>query len=90
MNWDQIEGKWKQMKGSVRKQWGKLSDDDVEFMAGSKDQAACRNVTALRKKRRRSRRTNGCRPRPSRRLPVARAARPKYRSVKPEWTVLFG
>ena len=38
MNWDQIEGKWKQMHGAVRKQWGKLTDDDLEFMAGSKDQ----------------------------------------------------
>src|SRR5450759_1801066 len=38
MNWDQMEGKWKQMKGAVRKQWGKLTDDDLEFMAGSKDQ----------------------------------------------------
>jgi uncharacterized protein YjbJ (UPF0337 family) len=38
MNWEQIEGKWKQMQGGVRKQWGKLTDDDLEFMAGSKDQ----------------------------------------------------
>ena len=33
-----MEGKWKQMKGMARKQWGKLTDDDLEFMAGSKDQ----------------------------------------------------
>jgi uncharacterized protein YjbJ (UPF0337 family) len=38
MNWDQMEGKWKQMRGVLRKQWGKLTDDDLEFMAGSKDQ----------------------------------------------------
>ena len=38
MNWDQMEGKWKQMKGVVRKQWGKLTDDDLAFMAGSKEQ----------------------------------------------------
>src|SRR5260370_36689338 len=38
MNWDQVEGKWKQMKGSVKKQWGKLTDDDLEYIAGSKDQ----------------------------------------------------
>ena len=37
MNWDQMEGKWKQMKGVVRKQWGKLTDDDLAFMAGSKE-----------------------------------------------------
>ena len=38
MNWDILEGKWKQMKGSVKKQWGKLTDDDLDYMAGSKDQ----------------------------------------------------
>jgi uncharacterized protein YjbJ (UPF0337 family) len=38
MNWEQVEGKWKQMKGAARKQWGKLTDDDLEYMAGSKDQ----------------------------------------------------
>ena len=37
MNWDQVEGKWKQLKGDVRKQWGKLTDDDLEYMAGSRD-----------------------------------------------------
>jgi uncharacterized protein YjbJ (UPF0337 family) len=37
MNWDQIEGKWKQVKGSVKQQWGKLSDDDLAFIDGSKD-----------------------------------------------------
>ena len=29
MNWDQMEGKWKQMKGVVRKQWGKLTEQFV-------------------------------------------------------------
>jgi uncharacterized protein YjbJ (UPF0337 family) len=38
MNWDQMEGKWKQMRGVARKQWAKLTDDDLAFMAGSKDQ----------------------------------------------------
>jgi uncharacterized protein YjbJ (UPF0337 family) len=37
MNCDQIEGKWKQVKGSVRKQWGELTDDDLTKMAGSRD-----------------------------------------------------
>ena len=37
MNWDQLEGKWKQLKGGIRTQWGKLTDDDLEYMAGSKD-----------------------------------------------------
>jgi uncharacterized protein YjbJ (UPF0337 family) len=38
MNWDQVEGKWKQMKGSVKEKWGKLTDDDLEQIAGLRDQ----------------------------------------------------
>ncbi len=38
MNWDQIEGKWKQLKGSAKQQWGKLTDDDLDYMRGSRDQ----------------------------------------------------
>ncbi len=37
MNWDQIEGTWKQMKGDIRKKWAKLTDDDVEYIGGNKD-----------------------------------------------------
>ena len=37
MNWDHLEGKWKQMKGSIREQWGKLTDDDLEVIAGNRD-----------------------------------------------------
>lgn len=40
MNWDQVEGKWKQMKGSVKKQWGKLTDDDLDVIAGKQEQLA--------------------------------------------------
>ena len=38
MNWDQIEGKWKEMTGKVQTQWGKLTDDDLETLGGSKDE----------------------------------------------------
>jgi uncharacterized protein YjbJ (UPF0337 family) len=38
MNWDQIEGKWKQLTGSARERWGKLTDNDWEIIAGKKDQ----------------------------------------------------
>jgi len=38
MNWDQLEGKWKQLKGDVRQKWAKLTDDDLEYMAGGRDQ----------------------------------------------------
>ncbi len=37
MNWDMVEGKWKQFKGDVRSTWGKLTDDDLEAIAGKKD-----------------------------------------------------
>jgi len=37
MNWDRIEGEWKNFKGKVRDKWGKLTDDDVEAAGGKKD-----------------------------------------------------
>lgn len=37
MNWTQIEGKWKQLKGDIKSTWGKLTDDDVAAVAGKKD-----------------------------------------------------
>jgi uncharacterized protein YjbJ (UPF0337 family) len=37
MNWDQVEGKWKQVKGSIRERWGKMTDDDLEIIAGNRD-----------------------------------------------------
>jgi uncharacterized protein YjbJ (UPF0337 family) len=37
MNWDQIEGKWKQMKGDIRKKWADLTDDDIEMIKGNRD-----------------------------------------------------
>ena len=38
MNWDQIEGKWKQVKGRAKEKWGKLTDDDLDIIAGKRDQ----------------------------------------------------
>ena len=38
MNSDQMEGKWKQMKGSLKSRWGKLTDDDLTVIEGQKDQ----------------------------------------------------
>lgn len=37
MNWDQISGNWKQFKGNMRTQWGKLTDDDLEQAKGHRD-----------------------------------------------------
>ena len=42
MDWNIIEGKWKELKGKAREEWGKLTDDDLEIMAGSKDKLAGR------------------------------------------------
>jgi len=38
MNSDQLQGKWKQMKGSIRERWGKLTDDDVDVVNGQTTQ----------------------------------------------------
>jgi uncharacterized protein YjbJ (UPF0337 family) len=37
MNWDQIQGKWKQFSGKVREKWGKLTDDELKAIAGRRD-----------------------------------------------------
>ena len=37
MNWDVIEGNWKQLKGSVQEKWGKLTDDHCDTIAGKRD-----------------------------------------------------
>lgn len=38
MNWDRIQGNWKQVSGKVREKWGQLTDDDVTKIAGRRDQ----------------------------------------------------
>ena len=38
MNWDRVEGKWKQMRGAARAKWGRLTDDDLDLIAGHMDQ----------------------------------------------------
>jgi uncharacterized protein YjbJ (UPF0337 family) len=37
MNWDQIQGKWSQMKGSVKQKSGRPTNDDLDVIAGSTD-----------------------------------------------------
>jgi uncharacterized protein YjbJ (UPF0337 family) len=37
MNWDQIQGKWKQIKGEAKTRWGKLTDDDLDVIGGQRD-----------------------------------------------------
>lgn len=38
MNWDQIQGQWKQAKGRARTQWGDLTDDDLDKIAGKREE----------------------------------------------------
>ena len=42
MNKDQVEGNWKQLKGKVKEQWGKLTDNDLTIVEGNMDQLAGR------------------------------------------------
>lgn len=38
MNWDQMEGKWKQVMGRAKEKWAKLTDDDLQLISGKRDQ----------------------------------------------------
>ncbi len=38
MNWDRIEGNWKQFKGKVQEHWGDLTDDELDKIEGNRDQ----------------------------------------------------
>ncbi len=40
MNWDRIEGSWKQLAGHAKAQWGDLTDDDLVVVAGRREQLA--------------------------------------------------
>jgi uncharacterized protein YjbJ (UPF0337 family) len=38
MNWEQVEGKWKQYSGKVQEKWGKLTDSDLQTIHGKREQ----------------------------------------------------
>ena len=40
MNWDRIQGNWKQVSGQAKAQWGKLTDDDLDVVAGRREEMA--------------------------------------------------
>ena len=46
MNWDQVEGNWKNVKGQIRQKWGKLTDDELEQAKGRRE----RIVAAIQKR----------------------------------------
>lgn len=37
MNWDEVEGNWKKIKGRAKENWGRLTDDQLEEMAGKRE-----------------------------------------------------
>ena len=54
MNWDRIEGNWKQMTGKAREKWGKLTDSDFETVGGQERSTGWPHSGALRHRQRRS------------------------------------
>lgn len=38
MNWDQIQGNWKQAKGQAQQKWGKLTNDDLDRVEGKREE----------------------------------------------------
>jgi uncharacterized protein YjbJ (UPF0337 family) len=42
MNWDRVEGNWKEFKRRVQQQWGKLTNDDLDVIEGKRTELAGR------------------------------------------------
>ena len=40
MNWNRIEGNWKQFKGKVKERWGDLTDDELDQIGGKRERLA--------------------------------------------------
>ena len=36
MNWDIIEGKWKQLRGDIQSEWGRLTGDEIDQVEGDR------------------------------------------------------
>ena len=47
MDWNRVEGNWKQVKGKVKEQWGKLTDDDLDVINGKQDQLRRQAATTV-------------------------------------------
>lgn len=37
MNWETVQGNWKEFRGRVREQWGRLTNDEVDVIEGRRD-----------------------------------------------------
>jgi uncharacterized protein YjbJ (UPF0337 family) len=48
MNWDVIEGNWKQFKGHVKEKWGRLTEDNLDTIAGKRQQLSGKIQEAYR------------------------------------------
>lgn len=42
MNWEQMKGKWSELSGKVKEEWGDLTDDDITEAAGQREQLAAK------------------------------------------------
>lgn len=51
MNTDQLSGNWKQIRGKVQEQWGRLTNDDLDTIAGKREQLVGKVQTAYGKSR---------------------------------------
>ena len=54
MDWNQIQGQWKQLKGKAKIEWGKLTDDEIDVIEGRREELVgkIQQLTALQKIRR--------------------------------------
>ena len=61
MNWDRIEGNWKEFKGKAQQQWGKLTNDDLDVVEGKRrsSPAGCSSATAMPRNRPRKKSIRG-------------------------------
>ena len=47
MDWNRVEGNWKQVKGKIKEQWGKLTDDDLNVINGRRDQLEVKSKSGM-------------------------------------------
>ena len=47
MDWNRIEGSWKEFKGKAQTQWGQLTDDDLTSIGGKRDELLGKTASAL-------------------------------------------
>ena len=51
MNWDRVEGQWRQLKGQAHQRWGRLTDDDWDVIGGKREELIGRVQKAYGKQR---------------------------------------